>query len=342
MATTAAAGAATLAAAATTIQYFPSLHTLQSNTSKISVSRNKKRTEIVDFIYEWKSEDDPDDYFDLRSSDGYSRLNYNLITYLLLNHQQLLLNNFTKPQLLEYIRDNTFYQPNEKINSYEEYMKENDIDIFRFILEQFKNIQILHNCLATKLPPLNAVIDTPRFTRKRLVLYRGFNYPRYKKMLGSPRSQSIPSRRSLLIGDVITTETFLSTTVQEVVAIKYAFNSYKSADKQIVWKIIVDEDMFDIFNYTFIGDTFSIHDDLQKLFDNSNIVCEFLLNMGALLRCVDINIIYDFQGYYIKGYNIPKKEYTEYTYKFIGWNHDYTERINSSMSKYITYLRNAT
>jgi ferredoxin-fold anticodon binding domain-containing protein len=97
--------------------------------------------------------------------------------------------------------------------------------------------------------------------------------------------------------------------------------------------------MFDIFNYTFIGDTFNIHDDLQKLFDNSNIECEFLLNMGALLRCVDINIIYDFQGYYIKGYNIPKKEYTEYTYKFIGWNQDYTERINSSMSKYITYLR---
>jgi len=335
--TAAATAAATLSGAATTIQYFPSLLTLQSNTNKISVSRNKKRTEIVNFIYEWKSEDDPDDYFDLRGSDGYSRLNYNLITYLLLNHQQLLLNNFTKPQLLEYIRDNTFYQPNEKINSYEEYMKENDIDIFRFILEQFKIIQILHNCLATKLPPLNAVIDTPRFTRKRLVLYRGFNYPRYKKMLGNTYS-----RQSLLIGDVITTETFLSTTVQEVVAIKYAFNRDKGADKQIVWKIIVDEDMFDIFNYTFIGDTFSINDDLQKLFDNSNIECEFLLNMGALLRCVDINIIYDFQGYYIKGYNIPKKEYTEYTYKFIGWNHDYTERINSSMSKYITYLRNAT
>jgi hypothetical protein len=321
------------ATAATTIQYFPSLHTLQSNTSKISISRNKKQTAIVDFIYEWKSEDNPDDYFDLRSSDGYSRLNYNIITYLLLNHQQLFLNNFTKQQLLEYIRDNIFYQPNEKINSYEEYMKANDIDIFRFVLEQFKNIQILHNCLATKLPPLNAFVDTPRLTRKRhrekLVLFRGFNYPRYKKMLDNT-----------FIGDVITTETFLSTTVQEVVAIKYAFNSYKGVDKHIVWKIIVDEDMFDIFNYTFIGDAFNIHDDLQKLFNNSNIECEFLLNMGALLRCVDINVIYDFQGYYIKGYNIPKKEYTEYTYKFIGWNQDYTERINSSMSKYITYLRN--
>jgi hypothetical protein len=154
-------------------------------------------------------------------------------------------------------------------------------------------------------------------------------------MLGST------SRQSLLIGDVITTQTFLSTTIQEVVAIKYAFNTEKRADKQIVWKIIVDEDMFGIFNYTFLGDPLSIHDDLQKLLANSNIECEFLLNMGAMLRCVDISVIYDFQGYYIKGYNIPQKEYTEYTFKFIGWNQDYTERINSSMSRYITYLRNA-
>jgi hypothetical protein len=61
--------------------------------------------------------------------------------------------------------------------------------------------------------------------------------------------------------------------------------------------------------------------------------------MGALLKCVDINVIYDFPGYYIKGYNIPKKEYTEYTFKFIGWDYDYIERINSNMSKYINYLK---
>ena len=321
--------------AKTTIQYFPSL---RSYTHRINVSRNRKASNITDFIYEWKSEDDADDYFYLRKSNGYSRLNYNLITYLLLNHQQLFLNNITKPQLLAYIRDNTFYHPNEKINSYEDYMKANDIDIYSFVLEQFKNIQILHNSLATKLPTFNAVLDTSQYTRRRhgekLVLFRGFNYPRYKKMLGNTYS-----RQRLLIGDVITTETFLSTTIQEVVAIKYAFNNEKRADKQIVWRIIVDEDMFNIFNYTFLGDPLSIHDDLQKLLANSNIESEFLLNMGALLKCVDISVIYDFQGYYIKGYNIPKKEYTEYTFKFIGWNQDYTERINNNMSKYITYLR---
>jgi hypothetical protein len=317
--------------AATTIQYFPSL---RGYTHRISVSRNRKASNITDFIYEWKSEDDADDYFYLRRDNGYSRLNYNLITYLLLNHQQLFLNNITKPQLLAYIRDNTFYHPNEKINSYEDYIKANDIDIYSFVLEQFKNIQILYNSLATKLPTFNAVINIRR--KERLVLFRGFNYPRYKKMLGST------SRQSPLIGDVITTQTFLSTTIQEMVAIKYAFNNEKTADKQIVWKIIVDEDMLSIFNYTFLGEPFSIHDGLEKLFADSNIESEFLLNMGAILRCVYINVIYDFQGYYIKGYNIPQKEYTQYTFKFIGWNLDYTERINSSMSKYITYLRNAT
>lgn len=144
------------------------------------------------------------------------------------------------------------------------------------------------------------------------------------------------------IGDVITTETFLSTSIQQVVAIKYAFNYDKRADKHIVWRIIVDEDMFDIFNYTFLGEPLNIHDDLQTLFDNSNIECEFLLNIGAILRCVDIRVIVDFQGYYIKGYNIPQKEYTEYTFKFIGWNYEYTERINKNMSRYITYLRTGT
>jgi|UniRef100_A0A6C0CDU9 hypothetical protein len=320
--------ATTAATAKTTIQYFPSL---LSYTKRINISRNKRTINIADFIYEWKSEDDADDYFYLRKGDGYSKLNYNIIIYLLLNHQHLFLNNITKPQLLAYIRDNIFYHPNNKINEYEDYIKANAIDIFTFVLEQFKNIQILYNSLATKLPPFSAVLEASQFAsrrrREKLVLYRGFNYPRYKKML-----------RNTGVGDVITTQTFLSTTIQEVVAIKYAFNNEKTADKQIVWKIIVDEDMLDIFNYTFLGEPFNIHDGLEKLFADSNIECEFLLNMGALLRCVDINVIYDFQGYYIKGYNIPKKEYTQYTFKFIGWNLDYTERINSSMSKYITYL----
>lgn len=323
------ATAATAATATTTIQYFPSL---RGYTNRITISRNRRPINVADFIYEWKNEDDADDYFDLRNSNGYSRLNYNLITYLLLNHQHLFLNNITKPQLLAYVRDNIFYNPNNKINAYEDYIKANDIDIFSFVLEQFKNIQILHNSLATKLPPSSVVFSnrqgSSRRRPERLVLYRGFNYPRYKKMLGNTD-----------VEDVITTQTFLSTSIQEVVAIKYAFNYDKRADKHIVWKIIVDEDMLSIFNYTFLGEPFNIHDDLQTLFDNSNIESEFLLNMGALLRCVDIRVVNDFQGYYIKGYNIPQKEYTEYTFKFIGWNYDYTERINSSMSRYITYLR---
>ena len=320
---------ATVATTTTTIQYFPSL---RGYTNRITISRNRRAINIADFIYEWKSEDDADDYFDLRNSNGYSRLNYNLITYLLLNHQHLFLNNITKPQLLAYVRDNIFYNPNNKINAYEDYIKANDIDIFSFVLEQFKNIQILHNSLATKLPPFSAVINIRR--RERLVLYRGFNYPRYKKMLGNT-----DSRHGLLIGDVITTQTFLSTTIQEVIAINYAFNNEKRADKHIVWKIIVDEDMLHIFNYTFLGEPFSIHDGLEKLLADSNIESEFLLNMGAILRCVDIRVVNDFQGYYIKGYNIPQKEYTEYTFKFIGWNYEYTERINRSMSRYITYLK---
>jgi hypothetical protein len=65
----------------TTIQYFPSL---RSYTNKITISRNKKKTNISNFIYEWKSEDDASDYFSLSNGNGYLTLNYNIITYLLL------------------------------------------------------------------------------------------------------------------------------------------------------------------------------------------------------------------------------------------------------------------
>jgi len=314
----------------TTIQYFPSL---RDYTYKTSISRNEKRINIANFLYEWTSEDNASDYFYLSGSQGYYRLNYNIITYLLINHQQLLLNNFTKSELLDFIRDNIFYHPNNKVKEYEEYMKKNEINLNSFIRGQLKNIQILYNSLMTKLPPCYSVIVIPHYSKRRqnkekLVLYRGFNYPRYKKIL-----------RNIHLDEVITTETFLSTSVQELIAIKYVFNYDDDVHKHIIWKIIIDEDMFDIFNYTFLSDPFYIQDDLKTLFENSNIECEFLLNMGALLKCVDINVIYDFPGYYIKGYNIPKKEYTEYTFKFIGWNHNYTDRINSNMSKYINYLK---
>jgi len=314
----------------TTIEYFPSL---SNYTRKITISRNMKVINITDFIYEWKSEDDPSEYFELKDGDGYYRLNYNLITYILINHQQLFLNYFTKDELFEFIRNNNiFFYTNHKVKLYEKHIKSNKINIIDFFQGQLKNIQILFNSL-TKLPSLNSIVDIPRYSKygknkEKLVLYRGFNYPRYKKML-----------QKIEIGKVITTVTFLSTSIQKLIAIKYAYNSSIDVDKHIVWKIIIDRDMFDIFNYTFISDPFNIGDNLETLFANNNIECEFLLNIGALLECVGINVIDNFEGYYIQGYNIPKKEYTLYTFKFIGWNYDYIKLINTNMSNYIEYLK---
>ena len=315
----------------TTVQYFPSL---RKYTYKTSISRNRVKINIADFLYEWKRDDDASEYFDLKEGDGYYRLNYNIITDLLINNQQLFLNNFTKSELLEFISNNSiFYQPSSKVKEYKKYMRENDLDIYSFIQGQLKNIQILSNSLMTKLPTLYAIADTPRYSRygknkEKLVLFKGFNYLRYTKIL-----------QNIYIDKVITTETFLSTSIQEMIAIKYAYSDDNDVHKNIIWRIIIDGDMFDTFNYTFISKEFDINDDLETLFANSNIECEFLLNMGALLQCIDINVIYDFPGHYIEGYNINKKEYTEYTFKFIGWNDDYIKHINLNMSKYINYLK---
>jgi hypothetical protein len=97
--------------------------------------------------------------------------------------------------------------------------------------------------------------------------------------------------------------------------------------------------MLSVFNYTFISHPFHIRDTLETLFANGNIECEFLLNMGARLKCVSVREVY-FKGYSIGvGYNIHQKKYTEYTFVFLGWNKKYTRRINRGLSNIITVLK---
>jgi hypothetical protein len=219
-------------------------------------------------------------------------------------------------------------------------MKKHNINIYDFILGQYEIIRLLHTVLAKKLPSCAEVFEISAVGIKRqreqheqrelreLILYRGFNFKRYGKMLGN-----------IKVGGEITTPTFLSTSVQEIVAVEFAYSLDKDAAKQIVWKIIITEDMFSVFNYTFISHPFHIRDTLETLFANGNIECEFLLNIGARLKCVSVREVY-FKGYSIGvGYNIHQKKYTEYTFVFLGWNKKYTRCINKGLSNIITVLK---
>ena len=48
---------------------FPSLLHLESTYHKQNkITRNRKKENIADFLYEWKSEDNPDEYFDMREN----------------------------------------------------------------------------------------------------------------------------------------------------------------------------------------------------------------------------------------------------------------------------------
>ena len=393
----------------TTIQYFPSLREYTKNRG--TVIRNRVKKHVADFMYEWKAEDDPSEYFDMKNNEGFYRVNYNMVSYLLINHQELFENAIAamsptkvsrgsigslgslgsyasresrtymatssakgtkgssrygvvyrnrhmddneeeQKGFLKYIRDNIFTGATEKIVTYDAYMKKHNINIYDFILGQYEIIRLLHTVLAKKLPTCAEVFKISAVGRKRqleqleqreqreqreqleqqeqreLILYRGFNFKRYGKMLGN-----------IKVGEEITTPTFLSTSVQEIVAVKFAYSLDKDAAKQIVWKIIITEDMFSVFNYTFISHPFHIRDTLETLFANGNIECEFLLNIGARLKCVSVREVY-FKGYSIGvGYNIHQKKYTEYTFVFLGWNKKYTRRINKGLSNIITVLK---
>ena len=253
-----------------------------------------------------------------------------------------------KTEFLNYIRDHIFKGQTYKIIKYNDYMKRKTRNIHEFILGQFQLIRLLYNALAKKLPTFKDVTDISFKGRKRkrvservrketlketlkltLVLYRGFDYNRYSKMIGN-----------ISEGDEITTVTFLSASVQEMVAIKFISSQDMLQENQILWKIIISDDMLAIFNYAFISKPFHISDTLSSLVAGNNIECEFLLNMGARLRCVSIRNVDNFKGVVIGGiYTISKKKYVEYTFEFIGWDTEYTRRINRGLSKYIEVLK---
>lgn len=401
--------------AITTIRYFPDLH----NYTRHTIKRGGNTMDIADFIYEWKFDDDPLEYFELKdNTGGYYRVNYHIINYLLINHQDLFPNKTDtdtsmshvstvsssrwalktpaktaktvktaktgkpgkalkaergtrsvsastlalvaktpteamelgwksskkdkemfermKTEFLNYIRDHIFKEQTYKVKKYNDYMKGKNRNIHEFILGQFQLIRLLYNALAKKLPTCKDVIDISFKGRKRervreetLVLYRGFDYNRYSKMI-----------KNIKEGDEITTVSFLSASVQEMVAIKFISSEDKLQENQILWKIIISDKMLSIFNYAFISKPFHIRDSLYSLVADGNVECEFLLNMGARLRCVSIRKVDNFKGVVIGGiYTISKKKYVEYTFEFIGWDTEYTRRINRGLSKYIEVLK---
>lgn len=300
---------------------FPSLLTLETTYSNINkITRNRKKVNVADFLYEWKSEDDPDDYFDMRNSRGYYTLNYQVITQLLCNHIEEI-------QL-----------PEDTL----EYMKGYNIDEKDFLCGQLKNMRLLIEALANKLPSCSEVIGR----HSGLVLYRGFNYNRYKPILQRMSEQSsVGDVDSIGVGSIITTETFLSTSLQELTAINYIYSKPQKPEHNILWKIIVDAKYFDEFNYAFLSKTFHTdEDDIQTLYTRDNICCEFLLNIGALLQCDAVDVITDFEGAKIKGeykrdYIISKKTYTQYTFRFVGWNKEYMWNTDMMLAKRVRQMK---
>jgi hypothetical protein len=287
---------------------FKSLLLLES-TYRNKITRNRKKVNVADFLYEWKSEDNPDEYFDVRNYRGYYTLNYQVITHLLCN-------------------------PIENLELPEEYMKEHQIDAKDFLCGQLTNMKLLCETLANKLPVCSEVIDTTG-QQQRLILYRGFNYNRYKPMLDG----------GLGVGSIITTKSFLSTSLQELTAINYIYSNPQNPEHNILWKIIVDGKDFDTFNYAFLSKTFHTgEDDIHTLYRRDNICCEFLLNIGAFLQCDAVDVITDFEGATIKGeykrdYIISKKIYTQYTFRFVGWDKEYMRDITMRWAKHLRKLK---
>jgi hypothetical protein len=182
----------------------------------------------------------------------------------------------------------------------------------------------------------NAINKTPTFNEiypkslknRTITLYRGFQYDRYGGFF------KIINHSDIKVGSIITTPTFLSTTLIEKVAtlfIRSDINQVEDPDgkKTIMWKITVPNKLLLQFQYSYLGNDININKinwdkiegmELNDNFDTefiSNFETEILLNFGASLRCLSIkkNIFNDKL--------LGKMKYVLYHFEFLGYDKNY-------------------
>lgn len=238
---------------------------------------------------DWIADTDYDDLYSISVKDSNGKLisipiEYKVIISFLIK--------FSLPSCSSLIREDSI------INNY---LDENDVlntnnlhGRFTPLKIQIKNIERLYHNLKS-YPSSNEYVSND------IILYRGFNKTRYNDMIKD---------LNIKLDSTIITPTFLSTSVFENTAFRFATDNY------IVWKIIVPKNKLKVFNYTFLGD---------KIIDIDNLdlgEAEILLNIGAKLNCIDI------EKKYKKTYLVPQFDGSEIedskvckliTFEFQGW-----------------------
>lgn len=261
------------------------------------------KIDIPDKLSEWVGDTDFDDYMEYK----FGELHYKIIIDLLLLLQ--IYNNCDN--LLLHIRQNkedvSYKYLQECINTY---------NVADCLIVHLQNIETLYALINERKTYINYNNNTNQY----LELFRGFSYNRYEYFFNI-----IHHKFGMITpGVIITTPTFLSTSIYKDVAFRFMSKS-TIPDLQhtnIIWKIIVPGNKFHIFNYIYFGESSSTKN--KKDFNDE---AEILLNISAMLRCISI-----------KDENKNNCNYKVYTFEFIGWDDNYMMTLNNSIKSLIECL----
>lgn len=280
--------------------------------------KNFEKQDSVDNISKWASDTD---FGDLISDfdDFGEDINYKIIVEL------LLLLDIYHDDCIQFINQEDHLNILKELNL-ECTRKKKDCYITA-IVNQLENIINLHNNIKqVKQTFHNVFFDKvlkPYNSNYYIMLYRGFDYKRYKTL--------IDSIKKLNINDEYVTNTFLSTTVLETIAVTFISKS-DEIENNVLWKIRVNAENFNELKYTYLGNNIEDISDLPYIIDNRNYESEILLDFAARLKLLKKErkkMIYNYRTVNIN------KEYTVYEFEFMNWD----EYITSSILNKVNNLK---
>lgn len=299
-------------------KHFIELKESLSYKGDIILSKTEKESQITHFI----------DYYDNNIKiisewvhelkDEYNEISYKRIGdfLLLLKLQKFNYKKCKIPKPFLY-----FFQKNK--GHYFKYLSDCKFGYKKCLQTEVKNIIKLHTALKN-VPSIKNVLENKNsiiLDNKKLVLYRGFYYKYYEKLLKL-------FNNNITIGNIIETPVFLSTSIDKNTAYKFIDSPNKNKNNNIMWKIIVPNDKLDIFNYTYIG----LNIDISKPY-SSGMELEFLLNIGCIMRCISIET---HTGFLAKFQKI--EEYKLYIFEFIEYSTFYQNNFVKEMKNIIKCL----
>lgn len=263
----------------------------------------------IKYISHWKNDMDFDDLISMFDNYGH-QINYRIIVELL-----ILLHTYHK-DCIQFINQKDHFLI---INQLQDQCTLQQKDCYKkAIINQLDNIlNLYYNIIKVK------TFHSIGYSENSYVMiYRGFNYIRYKPVINDIQT--------LNMGDVYVTNTFLSTSVLEKIAINFISND-ENIENNVLWSIRVNTEHLKELQYSYLGGNISNIHNLEQIIDTNNYESEILLNLGAKLRLIKKYYVND-MTYIYKTIKINGKNYTVYEFEFIGWDLHTTKMILDKVS----------